>query len=113
MVKTFMMKVNDIQPTQLYVSSSKLEVVMNRMRQAGLTCVKPIPVKMLDDEIVFVDGHTGAFAAFLLGFAEIPVCWEDEELDWEEYRICVEWCKQDGIRTISDLKDRVLSHRDY
>lgn len=75
--------------------------------------MEPIPVKKLEDDVVFVDGHTRAFAAFLCGFSEVPVYWEDEELDWNAYRICVEWCKRGGIRTIADLKNRVIPQRDY
>ncbi|MGA2309824.1 MAG: ParB/Srx family N-terminal domain-containing protein [Candidatus Bathyarchaeia archaeon] len=74
---------------------------------------EPVPVKKLGDQVVLVDGHTRAFAAFLLGFSEIPVEWEDEELDWEEYEVCVRWCKEEGIHTISDLKNRVISPKDY
>jgi len=25
----------------------------------------------------------------------------------------VEWCKKEGIRTIADLKNRVIPHKDY
>jgi hypothetical protein len=65
------------------------------------------------NQIIFVDGHTRALAAFLLGLSEIPVYWEDEELDWEEYKICVEWCKEEGIHTISELRNRIVSPEDY
>ncbi len=34
-------------------------------------------------------------------------------MDWEEYRICVEWCKKEGIFTIADLKDKVVSPEEY
>lgn len=77
-----------------------------------LSC-RPIPVKRLGDQVVFVDGHTRAFAAFLLGFSEVPVYWEDEELGWDEYEVCVRWCKEEGIHTITDLKNRVVSREDY
>jgi hypothetical protein len=52
----------------------------------------------------------------LLGLSEIPVCyWKDEEgeLDWDEYEVCVRWCKEEGIHAISDLKNRVISPKDY
>lgn len=75
--------------------------------------IKPIPVKKLGDDIIFVDGHTRAFAAFLYGFSEVPVYWEYEELDWDAYKICVEWCKSEGIRTIADLKNRVIPQSEY
>jgi 16S rRNA (guanine(1405)-N(7))-methyltransferase len=41
------------------------------------------------------------------------VYWENEELDWDAYEICVEWCKKEGIRTIADLKNRVVPQKDY
>jgi hypothetical protein len=113
MTKTFFMKINAIQPTQLYISSDKLNNVMRNLMQTKPMLVKPIPIKELDGQTVLVDGHTRALAAFLLGRPEVPVYWEDEELDWDEYRICVGWCKKEGINTISDLKQRVVPHRDY
>jgi hypothetical protein len=111
--KTFPIKIDAIQPTQLYVSSEKLDAVMKNLGRNKPLIVEPIPIKKLDGQIVFVDGHTRAFAAFLLGLSEIPVYWEDEELDWDEYRICVGWCKKEGIYAISDLKERVVPRKDY
>lgn len=114
MVKTSLrMKIDAIQPTQLYISSEKLDSVLRNLRQTKAIDVEPIPIKELDNQIVFVDGHTRAFAAFLLGLSEIQVYWENEELDWDEYRTCVKWCKEEGIITISDLKKRVIPHKDY
>ena len=34
-------------------------------------------------------------------------------MDWEAYRICVGWCKEEGIRSIKDLKDRIVNAGDY
>lgn len=75
--------------------------------------MEPIPVKKLGDGVIFVDGHTRAFAAFLCGFSEVPVYWESEELDWDAYKVCVEWCKREGICTIADLQNRVVSQKEY
>jgi hypothetical protein len=113
MVRTLRMKTDAIQPTQLYISSEKLDSVMKNLRRTKVIDIEPIPIEELDNQIVFVDGHTRAFAAFLLGLSEISVYWEDEELDWDEYRICVKWCKEEGIITTSDLKERVIPHKDY
>jgi len=107
------MKLNSIQPTQLYISSEKLGHVMKILKQFKEVDIEPIPVKKLEDQIVFVDGHTRALAALLLGLSEIPVYWEDEELDWDEYKVCTGWCKEEGIHAISDLKNRIVSHKDY
>ena len=110
MPKTFMMKLDKIQPSQLYISSEKLS---NVMKNFNANSIEPIPVKKLGDDIIFVDGHTRAFATYLHGLKEIPVYWEYEELDWEAYKICVEWCKKEGIYTIADLENRVIPHREY
>ena len=110
-MKSFLMKLDRIQPTQLYINSEKLNTVMRRI--CASQPIVPIPVKRLGDQIVFVDGHTRAFAAFMQGFPEVPVYWEDEDLDWEAYEICVEWCKFEGIHTIVDLKNRIISDEEY
>jgi hypothetical protein len=86
---------------------------MKRFNPNDLGSIEPIPVKKLGEDVVFVDGHTRAFAAYLCGVLEVPVYWEDEELDWEAHGICVAWCKESGIRRISDLKNRVVSQKDY
>jgi hypothetical protein len=113
MAKAFQMKLDTIQPTQLYISSAKLDTIMRRFEQSKPVLVEPIPVKMLGNQVIFVDGHTRALAAFLLGLLEIPVYWEDEQLDWNEYEVCVKWCREEGIYNISDLGSRIVSHQDY
>ena len=86
---------------------------MKSLERSKPVFVEPIPVRKLGNQVVFVDGHTRAFAAFLLGWSEIPVYWEDEELDWDEYEVCVRWCKEGGIHVIADLKNKVVSPKDY
>ena len=112
MTEFFLMELNKIQPSQLYISSRKLSSVMENFASKP-SLMEPIPIKKLGDRIVFVDGHTRAFAALLHRFPKVPVYWEDEELDWEEYEICVEWCLEEKIFTIADLRKRVVSHKEY
>ncbi|MEM2104873.1 MAG: hypothetical protein QXV21_00150 [Candidatus Bathyarchaeia archaeon] len=113
MPKTFIMKLDRIRPTQLFISSEKLSEVLKTFDATNPASMEPIPIKLLKDKIIFVDGHTRAFAAFLHGFSKVPVYWETEELDWEAYEICLKWCEEEGIYTIADLKDRVIPHEDY
>lgn len=113
MTKTFMIELNEIQPSQLYISSEKLREVMKTFDQNKPESMEPIPIKKLGNETIFVDGHTRAFAAFLHNFSEVPAYCEDEELDWDAYEICVGWCKKERIRSIADLKNRVVSQKDY
>ena len=107
------MRIDRIQPSQLFISSEKLSQVLKMFIEGSWGSMEPIPIKRLGTDIVFVDGHTRALAAYLQGLQEIPVYWEDEELDWDAYAICVEWCKKEGIQTIADLKDRIASKQDY
>jgi hypothetical protein len=75
--------------------------------------IKPIPVKKLGDKIVLTDDHTIVLAAFLRGVWEVRVYWEEDELDWNAYEVCVEWCRKEGVCTIADLKNRVVSPKEY
>jgi hypothetical protein len=113
MVKSFRMRLDRIQPSQLYISTEKLAEVMKAFDSSSHRSLEPIPIKKQSGDTIFVDGHTRAFAAFLQDLSEVPVYWEYEELDWEAYEICVKWCKDEGICTIADLKNRVVSKDDY
>lgn len=112
MTKLFMMKLGEIQPSQLFINSEKLSLVMKTFDVTPRS-IEPIPVKKIGEQIVFVDGHTRAFAAFLKGMSEVKVYWEEDELDWDEYEVCVDWCKKEGINTIADLKERVIPSKEY
>jgi len=113
MAKSFQMRLDAIQPSQLYISTEKLAEIMKTFNPSSHRSLEPIPIKKLMNYIIFVDGHTRAFAGFLHGLSVVPVYWEYEELDWEAYEICVKWCKNEGICTIADLKNRVVSKDDY
>ena len=113
MTKTFMMKLDKIQPSELYISSEKLGNIVRSHEKLKLIIIEPVPIKRLGSEIVFVEGHTRAFAALLRGLSEIPVFWEDEELDWDLYEICVKWRVEEGIHRIEDLESRIVSQQEY
>jgi hypothetical protein len=105
--KTFSLRLDQIQPTQLYISRGKLAAVQASAR------LEAVPVKEMNGRVVFTDGHTRAFAAYLAGRQEIEVYWEDEELDWAAYQVCVDWCLVERIHSIADLTDRVLDPEQY
>ncbi len=112
MTKSFMMKLDEIQPSQLFINSEKLSLVVKTF-DVNPRSIEFIPVKKIGDQVVFVDGHTRAFASFLRGISEVKVYWEEDELDWDEYEVCVDWCKKEGINTIADLKERVIPSKEY
>ena len=103
-------RLDELQPSQLYISTAKLAEVL---RSFDLARIEPVPVKRLGDDLVMTDGHTRAFAAFLCGAAEVPTVPDEDELDWEAYEICVRWCRQEGIRWVGDLVGRVVGPDDY
>jgi len=105
------MPLSALQPSQLYISAHKLALV--ERRRATPATIEPVPVKKLGRSIVMTDGHTRAVAAVRAGLRRVPVYWEDEELSWEMYRVCVRWCRRAGIRTPAALSRRIVSHADY
>ena len=113
MPSVFKMDLAKIQPSQLYISEDKLASVKEKIVGNNLDELEPIPIKKLGDDIIYTDGHTRAFLAFQMGHSEITVEWEDEDLDWEMYKICVQWCKDEEIFSIADLEKRVVPQKKY
>jgi hypothetical protein len=108
MSRTFRMALDRLQPSQLYISADKLHKVLE-----GTEPGEPIPIKQLGRHLIMTDGHTRAFAAWSRGQSAVTVVWDEDELDWEAYEICVQWCEQEGIQTIADLEDRVVDGETY
>ena len=113
MTDIFVMKIEQIQPSQLYVNSKKLSEVLAGYDELKPEMLEPLPVKKLENDIVLTDDHSIALAAVMRGISEIRVYWDDVESDWEAYQTCVNWCKEEGIHSISDLKDRVVSPEQF
>lgn len=110
---TFTLQLDEIQPSQLYISRTKYAAVMEYFDAGNESQFEPIPIKELDNELVSTDGHTRGVAWSLKGYREVECVWEDLEMDWEAYRICVLWCKEEGIESMHDLRDRFLDHDEY
>ena len=108
MGEPFLLNLDEIQPSQLYLNEAKLASVEDSPGPRA-----PLPVNRLRDKVVLTDGHTRAFVAWRAGQSEIEVHWDVDELDWEAYRICVAWCQELEITTVADLQDRVLSPEEY
>lgn len=113
MTGTFFMDIREIQPSQLFINLEKLLQVIDALDPAKPELCAPLPVKQLGTEIIFTDGHTRALAAYLLGLRDVFVYWEQDDLDWEAYEICVEWCRDAGIHTVVDLVDNIIESEEY
>jgi hypothetical protein len=107
---SFWMKLADIQPSQLYISEQKLFRVLDGYPNSLL---EALPVKRLEGKVIFTDGHTRAFLASLMGLSKINVYWDQDDLDWQAYQICVDWCIQADIRKIDDLAGHVVTEDQY
>ena len=103
----------DLQPSQFYISQAKLSNIQAWFRKDDLSNFEPLPVKVLDGIPILTDGHTRAVAAILAGLESVPLVYDEDELDWNLYRYCVEQCTQKGIHSPYDLVDRVISAHDY
>ena len=113
MTKGILMNLKDIQPSQLYINSQKLKNLLKWFTPSDYESYDAIPVKNLNGQIIFTDGHTRAYATYILGLKTIKVYWDDDELSWNSYQICVDWCNAEGINSIEDLKDRVIEPSEY
>lgn len=103
----------DLQPSQFYISQAKLSNIQAWFRKDDLSNFEPLPVKVLDGIPILTDGHTRAVVAILAGLESVPLVYEEDELDWNLYRYCVEQCTQKGIHSPYDLVDRVISAYEY
>jgi hypothetical protein len=112
MDKPFLMKLSEIRPSQLYINSSKISAI-KKQYSSLLKSVPPVSLKKLGGKIFYTDGHTRALAVFLKGLKEISVVWEDEELDWELYEVCLKWCEEEGMNTIGDLQNSIIDNDNY
>lgn len=111
--KYIFMDLSYIKPSQLYISSKKLNNVLKWFNPKDYNSYEPIPIKELDGKLIFTDGHTRAYAAYLKGVKTIKVYFDEDELDWNLYRTCVNWCSLENINSIKDLKNRIVSEKDY
>lgn len=100
----------ELQVSQLYISEEKLRSVQ-LLIDKGIQ-LDPIPVKKIGGKKMMTDGHTRAVAYFLRGETSVEVEEEEEDLDWDEYRICVNWCETEGIG-IAELSQRIISVNEY
>ena len=96
MPRSYRMSLAELQPTQLFINSGKLAEVLRWSSSEAADSIEPVPVHALGDATILTDGHTRAYAAYRQGHNTVPTCWDTDDLDWEAYAICVEWCREEG-----------------
>jgi hypothetical protein len=113
--KYFHIKIQELQPSQLYICKEKYEKVMENIPIGKITyeIYEPIPIKVINGENILLDGHTRTFWFSENNVDIIKVYWEFEEINMDIYSKCIEWCKEENIRNISDLKNRIILKDEY
>lgn len=112
-MKTTDWKLRDLQPSQFYISAKKLRDVEAWFDEEDLSGFPPIPVRLLCGRPVMTDGHTRAVAALRAGLEAVPLVWDEDELDWEMYRICVDACRDRRVFSPVDLMNRIVTEPEY
>ena len=107
------LKLKDLQPSQFYISEKKLHDIEVWLDSADLSGFEPIPVKILDGIPVMTDGHTRAVAALRAGLTSVPLLADEDDLDWEMYRACVNACRERNIFSPEDLLPRIIPEQEY
>ncbi len=108
----FLLDLDLLTPSQLYVSEDKLARV-RAWFDGTVSSMHPVPVMPLAGRLLLTDGHTRAVAAYLAGLRQIPCVWETDDLDRAAYAADISMCAEDGIPTVAALSARIVSGEDY
>ncbi len=112
-MNTFIKSISEIQPSQLYINKEQFSKAEKYINSVGLDNLEPLPIKKIGQKIFFTDGHAKALALFKAGKEEVKVYWDEEDLDWIQYFVYLNWCEEAGIKQIKDLDDRIINDLDY
>lgn len=108
--ETFRLSLEDLRPSQLYISREKLHA-LGLLPAPAL--FGPLPVIEIGDELVLTDGHTRALAHLLAGRTEVAARWDGDPLDLAAYGVCLAWCRAEGVDAIADLRSRIVDPEAY
>ncbi len=106
--RTEELQLRKIQPSELYLSRERLESLEELDDE-----FEPLPIREIGDRLFFLDGHHRAFKLMKEGREKIKVYRDDDDLDWLDYLICLDWCEKEGIEEISDLEGRVITENQF
>lgn len=105
-IKIFKIDIKEITPEQLTIDKVKLDRVSSWIRKPEdiiISCIR------IDNETVCIDGYSRLVAAFNKGFDYVYAYIEPDNHNPDFYKTCMAWCKEQGIFTIKDLADRVVT----
>lgn len=103
----------ELQPSQLYLNRSRLrEFIMDGFDAESLNDI-PLPVIKSGNELILADRHTEAFLASQQGVTAIQVSCLPEIENLAFYKQAAEWCKAEGITSVSDLGKQIIAGDDF
>ena len=105
-------KIEDLHPTQLYLSEKKLQDIQMICQSVELINVDPISVLAFGDRLLITDGHHRAYQALLAGQNTISAEFDKDGGD-ELYHLYAQVCEERKIYSILDLKNRILAQDEY
>lgn len=103
-VFSFKLPINCIQPSQFFIDNDKLDIIENYMDEDKIY----LPVCILDDEYVLLDGHTRLYAMYK-NYNKLVNVYIDKPFEGINDFIYI--AKENNIFKISNLQ--VLSHEEY
>jgi len=111
--KKFLLPLSQLKPSCLCISEGKLHLVREWFDPNSNDNFDPISVKKINNHIIIIDGHTRAVAALLAGWDTVPVYWDEDDHVMQKYEFYLNWCDEEGIHSLTDLANRIVSHKDY
>lgn len=111
--EVFELRLLDLRPSQLYVSSCKLRSVDYAFCCGGASMLEPLPVVKIDGQWVLTEGHTRSLALYLKGYQTVKVFQDPDKIDLEMYQTCLSWCQNEGILSVADLAPRLVDHKTF
>ncbi|MGM0600918.1 MAG: hypothetical protein ACQETH_14000 [Candidatus Rifleibacteriota bacterium] len=103
--KNFLVKLDQLQPSQPYLSKARMENITHHL--AFLE--KPVPVRKIDGRICIVEGHERCFALLSAGRGEISAYLDDNDrLSEKAFEEFVHFTCDCGVSSLNDLEDKVV-----
>jgi len=106
----------DLRPNNWTINRMKLDRVREAWQRDKQDELPPVLVATIDGELSLIDGHSRAYAAFERGQTHIEVFVSDlAQIEGSAalYRHIHRVGPQLGIKTIADLKDRIVEPEEH
>ncbi|GAB4285409.1 MAG: hypothetical protein Kow0029_32210 [Candidatus Rifleibacteriota bacterium] len=106
----FNTRIDQLQPTQAYISQSRLNNVSRHMKFLA----QPFPVRLINSKFCLLEGHERCYLLSSIGESTVNVYIEKEKGPSDQaLRELVDYVCKQGILSIGDLEDRILPPHDF